>query len=143
MAQYGRVRYTDVYPGIDLIYYGNRQALEYDFVVAPGGDPANIRFAFRGARGARLNSSGDLILDMENGELAQRKPVVYQEIAGNKVLVAGDYLLERVSKSPTSLKARLVVGEYDRAYPLIVDPVISYSTYIAGSNCGPPFVPWM
>ncbi|MBS1212441.1 MAG: Cell surface protein, partial [Proteobacteria bacterium] len=77
---YGKVHYSEVYPGIDLVYYGNQRQLEHDFIVAPGADPARIRLAFDGARSLSLDPAGNLILDTGEGRLMWRKPVVYQPI---------------------------------------------------------------
>ena len=75
---YARVRYAGVYPGVDLIYYGNQRQLEYDFVVAPGADPKPIRLRFDGAKALKLDSAGSLVIAADNGEVAFHKPVVYQ-----------------------------------------------------------------
>ena len=79
MATYGKVRYAQVYPGIDLVYYGNQRQLEYDFVVAPGADPARIRLRFEGAREMRVDAQGDLVVETADGAVRWQKPVVYQE----------------------------------------------------------------
>src|SRR5205085_2547351 len=76
---YARVRYRDVYPGVSLVYYGNQQQLEYDFVVSPGGDPRQIKLAFKGSRPLHVNADGDLVLRVAGGEMRFHKPTVYQE----------------------------------------------------------------
>src|SRR5205814_2409450 len=76
---YRKVKYQDAYPGIDLVFYGNQRQLEYDFVVAPGADPAAIRLAFHGARRLTVDRRGDLVLSIGKSELRFLKPVVYQE----------------------------------------------------------------
>ena len=91
---YAKVRYSRVYPGIDLLYYGNQRRLEYDFVVAPRADPGRIMLAFAGAKRARLNSTGDLKLELESGSLRWRRPVCYQEIGGKRRYVPGNYILK-------------------------------------------------
>src|SRR5207253_1123716 len=87
LATYGKVRYRGVYPGIDLVYYGNQRQLEYDFVVAPGVNPAAIRFALTDARRLRVDQHGDLVADLPGGHIVWRHPVAYQEIAGKRLPV--------------------------------------------------------
>ena len=82
-----------MYPGIDIIYYGNQQQLEYDFQIAPGANPKDIRLAFSGARSLRVNASGDLVLSVAGGEIRQLKPVVYQEVDGARLNVPGRYVM--------------------------------------------------
>ena len=127
VATYARVHYSDVYPGIDLVYYGNQQQLEYDFVVAPGADPRRIRMVFDGARDVRIDTDGDLILSVAGGELRQRKPVVYQDVKGVRAPIAGRYVMKGRREIGFDL------GAYDRSRPLVIDPVLVYSTYLGGS----------
>jgi len=84
ISTYAKVKYEDVYPGVDLVYYGNQGQLEYDFVVAPGADPRLVTLAFEGAREVHIDARGELVLGVEGGEVRQHKPVVYQEVAGVK-----------------------------------------------------------
>jgi hypothetical protein len=129
VATYGKVRYANVYDGVDLIYYGARRQLEYDFLIAPGADARRIALRFDGARRARIDASGDLVLAMSAGvEVRQHKPVVYQEQDGARREVAGEYVL----KANGSVGFR--VGEYDRSLPLVIDPTINYSTLLGGSD---------
>ena len=125
---YAKVGYEDVYPGVDLVYYGNQGQLEYDFVVAPGADPRVITLAFDGAREVHIDARGELVLGVEGGEIRQHKPVVYQEVAGVRQEVAGRYVM----KGKRQVGFRL--AEYDRNLPLIIDPVLVYSTYLGGSS---------
>ena len=81
---YAKVKYEDVYPGVDLVYYGNQGQLEYDFVVAPGADPRLVTLAFEGARDVHIDARGELVLGVEGGEVRQHKPVVYQEVGGRQ-----------------------------------------------------------
>jgi len=93
---YAKVQYHDAYPGIDLAYYGNQGTVEYDFIVAPGADPDQIRLAFEGASAMHLADSGDLLLATDLGDVLVQKPLVYQlDQDGHKMLVAGHYLVER------------------------------------------------
>jgi len=132
VPHYGRVRHRDVYPGIDLVYYGNQERLEYDFVVAPGGDPTRIELAFDGADGLELDALGNLILRAGGGELRLHRPVVYQEVDAVRREVAGGYMLTDEGRVGIRLAA------YDRSRPLIVDPVLTYSTFLGslGNDIG-------
>ncbi len=119
VPQFGGVRCHEVYPGIDLVYYGNDGELEFDFVVAPGADPASIRLALDSAGHPVLHTAGDLVLD----GLRLRKPRVYQ---GSR-RVSGRYRLHE-------REATFELGAYDRSQPLVIDPVLSYSTYLGGTG---------
>src|ERR1043166_7088238 len=90
---YSRIRYRDVYPGVDAVYYGREGGLEYDLVVAPGAQPRLIRIRYAGARGLRIDAAGDLIIEAAGGTLRQKRPVIYQEIAGLRQRVEGGYEL--------------------------------------------------
>ena len=90
---YGKVRYSAVYRGIDLVYYGNGRQLEYDFIVAPGADPGVIALAFEGADALVVTAEGDLVLQTRGGELRLRKPLIYQEVGGTKRSVPGGYVV--------------------------------------------------
>jgi hypothetical protein len=125
---YGRVTYAGVYPGIDLVYYGNQGQLEYDFIVAPGIDPGLITLAFQGARDVQIDGRGELVLHVEGGEVRQRKPVVYQEIAGVRREVPGVYVLRQANQIGFAIAA------YDTSRPLIIDPILVYSTYLGGGG---------
>jgi hypothetical protein len=129
VPNYARVKFDHVYPGIDLIYYGNQQRLEYDFVVRPGAEPNQIRLAYSGADSMHLDSDGDLILNVQGKELMQRRPLVYQEVGGKRVEVAGGYKLTKRTG-----EVSFAVARYDHAKPLIVDPVLVYSTYSGGTG---------
>jgi len=124
---YARVKYAGVYPGIDLVYYGNQRQLEYDFVVAPGADPRPIRLQFAGAKRLRLDTDGDLIVSAANGAIAFHKPVIYQVKDGQRQPVDGQFAL--LAKGAIGFR----LGQYDHSKPLVIDPVLSYSTYLGGS----------
>ncbi len=133
LPTYARVAYRDVYPGTDLVYYGHAGQLEYDFVLAPGADPRNLRLRLdSGAHGAgaalRLDRSGDLLVSVPGGTLRQRAPVVYQGAGASRRLVAARYAL----RDAHTVGVRL--GAYDHHAPLVVDPALSYSTYLGGSG---------
>ena len=123
---YRKVRYEAVYPGIDLVYYGKQQQLEYDFIVAPGGDARRIKLRFAGARRLHPDARGDLLLDTKGGLIRQHRPFAYQEIDGHRREIACRY---RISSNEVTF----VVGQYDAGKPLIIDPVLSYSTYLGGA----------
>ena len=129
---YGRVRYKNVYPGIDLVYYGNHQQLEYDFAIAPGADPRQIQFEIKGANQIKLDGGGDLVLQTANGELHFQSPVVYQESNGLRVPVSGAYVMS------DSAHVAFHVAQYDVSKPLVIDPVLVYSTYLGGSGNDQP-----
>jgi hypothetical protein len=122
------VKYEAVYPGIDVLYYGNQAKLEYDFIVAAGADPDAIRLTFGGATALRLDASGDLLVGVGGSDVKLRRPVAFQNSNDSKVEVAASYDIgaDRI--------VSLELGEYDRTQPLIIDPVLVYSTYLGGSN---------
>ncbi len=129
---YAQVRYRNVYPGIDLIYYGNHQQLEYDFAVAPGVDPGLIQFEIQGAGEIQVDAEGNLILATGAGELHFQSPIVYQESHGQRIPVEGSYSMQ----DPTHIGFQ--VAHYDSSKPLVIDPVLVYSTYLGGSGTDQP-----
>jgi hypothetical protein len=128
IATYGRVEYADVYPGIDLIYHGNQKQLEYDFQVAPGADPSRIRLTVQGAASVSLDGQGDLVLHTAAGDVVEPAPSLYQEVNGARQAVAGHYVL---SADGT---VGFTVGAYDATRPLVIDPVLGYSTYLGAGG---------
>jgi hypothetical protein len=128
VPSYARVKYAGVYPGIDLVYYGNQRELEYDLVVAPGADPRRITLAFDGVRKLSLDPSGRLVLETSEGDLVQHAPVIYQDIGGTRRQVDGRYVLR------ASRRVGFEVARYDTTRPLIIDPVLTYSTYLGGGG---------
>jgi beta-propeller repeat-containing protein len=124
---YAKVHYQNVYRGIDLIYYGNQRQLEYDFVVAPGADPKKIVLGFKGADKIEIDAQGGLVLHTAGGALRQHKPVIYQEIEGVRTQIEGGYVLKGAKRVGFQLAA------YDRSRPLVIDPVLAYSTYLGGN----------
>ena len=127
IPSYGAVRYKNVYPGVDAVFYGNQQRLEYDFVVAPGADPKAIVLNIEGARKLGVNSRGDLMIGVARGGVALQKPVVYQEINGERREIAANYVI-------ADHHVRFSLADYDRTQPLTIDPVLNYSTYIGGES---------
>uniref|UniRef100_UPI000B360824 DUF7948 domain-containing protein n=1 Tax=Crenothrix polyspora TaxID=360316 RepID=UPI000B360824 len=125
IATYGKVKYEQVYPGIDLVYYGNQQQLEYDFIVAPGADPAKIQLSFAGQAlkdklVPSINTTGALLI----GEVLLKKPVIYQEIGGQRKAVDGQFVLK------ANKQIGFQVAAYDKTKSLVIDPVLVYSTYL-------------
>lgn len=127
VPQYARVHYQDIYPGIDVVFYGKQRQLEYDFLVAPGADPKKIKLSFGGASELHIDLEGNLILSTPYGDLIQHKPVIYQEFGGKRQSIAGGYVLH-------GKQASFQLAHYDDRQPLIIDPVLSYSTYLGGSG---------
>ncbi|MEW6657374.1 MAG: SBBP repeat-containing protein [Thermodesulfobacteriota bacterium] len=129
---YAGVLYEGAYPGIDLKFYGHGRELEYDVVVYPGADPGQVRFAYEGVEELRLTAEGHLALKLPGGgELIQKKPVVYQEIAGQRIAREARFA---VQKGGARLLAGFEVASYDKKYPLVIDPVLIYSTYLGGHD---------
>ena len=127
---YASVQYTGVYPGIDLVYHGNQRLLEYDFVVAPGADPRAIDLRFQGQKKLSVSRDGALVLAIGESEVIEHPPVVYQDIAGKRKMVAGRYVLRG------KYRVGFEVAEYDRTQSLVIDPTLLYSTYIGDSLWG-------
>jgi len=124
---YAKIKYAGVYPGIDLIYYGNQRQLEYDFVVAPGANPKPIRLQFAGAKRLKLAADGDLTVSATNGQIVFHTPVVYQVNDGERQPIDGQFAMLSANTVGFTL------GRYDHSKPLVIDPVLSYSTYLGGS----------
>jgi hypothetical protein len=139
VPNYAKVKYANVYPGVDLVYYGNQGKLEYDFVVSPGADPGAITLALDAGqskiqnRKSKIDKSGDLVVATDGGEVIFHKPVVYQPTTYyeprtmNQELVAGKYVAQ-------DNHITFEVASYDKTRPLVIDPTLAYSTYLGGSN---------
>jgi hypothetical protein len=128
VSSYARVKYADVYPGIDVVYYGNQDRLEQDFIVGPGSEPRAIKLSFDGVQRLRIDGNGELVLSVKRGELRQSKPIAYQVFEGQKREIASRY--RRTGKKQVGFE----VGAYDKSRPLVIDPVLVYSTYLGGSG---------
>ena len=128
IATYSRVRYRGVYPGIDVVYYGTQRLLEYDFVVAPGANPRSIRLRFTDAGRPLLNAAGELQFQGAPSAFTQHPPVAYQERDGVRIKVGARYRVLPDHEVALDLDA------YDSTLPLIVDPTLSYSSYLGGNN---------
>jgi photosystem II stability/assembly factor-like uncharacterized protein len=124
---YARIAYHDVYPGIDLVYYGTQQQLEYDFVLRTGASPADIAFDIAGGRSVKLDDTGNLVIETGTGSLIHRAPVLYQDVRGARTPIEGAYAIRPDGR------VTFKVGRYDSRLPLVIDPVLSYATYLGGS----------
>jgi Domain of unknown function DUF11/Beta-propeller repeat len=125
---YAKVRYEGVYPGVDLVYYGNEGKLEYDFVVSPGADAGAISLEVEGGDRVRCTAAGDLSIETKQGALSLLRPTVYQVKDGKRELV--DAQFEIASDNKLGFK----LGGYDRSRELVIDPVLKYSTFLGGSS---------
>ena len=129
---YERMVYRDVYKGIDLLFYGREQMLNYDFIVRPFADPSKIMVSFQGVDGIRVDREGNLVISTPVGDFVQRKPFLYQVIDGKRVQVDGRFKIHR-----TKLGERFSgfnVGDYDPSHELVIDPALVFSTYIGGNG---------
>jgi len=127
VANFGQVKYSSIYPGVDLVYYGNQRQLEYDYVVAPGADPNSIRLEVDGARKLRVDRQGDLVLELRHGAIRHHKPVIYQDINGSRREIAGNFILH-------GNRVAFQVGDYDHSKELVIDPSLAFLTYLGGSS---------
>ena len=123
---FAKVRYTGIYPGVDVVYYGNQRRLEYDFIVSPGADPKAIALDFSGAT-VDIDKDGNLVLSTDGDSLSMLRPYIYQEIDGAKRVVDGDYVKRADGR------IGFTVDHYDTARSLVIDPVLLYSTYLGGA----------
>lgn len=127
VPHYSRVHYDSVWPGIDLVYYGNQRQLEYDFIVQPGANPGLIRMSWHGADNLYVDNDGNLIAETVLGPVRQHKPVVYQNINGKRRHVDSRYAL-------AGNQVSFELGHYDAKQPLVIDPILSYSSYLGGGT---------
>ncbi len=125
---YGRVRWNGVYPGVDLVFHGNQDRLEYDFEIAAARDPRKIKLAFEGVDQLRINNAGDLLLRAGTVEIRQPKPFAYQIVAGKKQPIDAAYWIDR------SNRVRFRTGPYDRSRALVIDPEIVFQQTFGGSG---------
>ncbi len=120
---FSQVRYLGVYPGIDLIYYGNQGRLEFDLKLAPGADPRAIRLGIAGASGVEVNQSGDLVMHLGRRAITMLKPVAYQELRGKRIAITASY--RKMGKNQVGI----AVAKYERKLALIIDPCVMFSTF--------------
>ncbi len=126
VPSYRRVRYAGVWAGVDLVWHGRENALEYDFIVAPGVDPSRIAIEVDGAKRLRIDAEGNLVAETAAGDVLQRAPVVYQDGPCGRTRVAGKYALRK-------RRVTFDVAAYDKTLPLVIDPVLTYSTFLGGA----------
>ncbi len=138
---FARVEVTSVYPGVDLVYYGNQRQLEYDFIVAPDSDPNQIRLNLDGANEVSIDANGDLMVRLEGREVRFRKPVIYQPGKRNREEISGGYQIneaprhaETDASQPRRWQVSFALGKYDRSLPLVIDPIVWNSSYLGGSG---------
>ena len=128
VPHYSKIKYKNVYPGVDLLYYGSDRRLEYDFILSPGVNYSVIELAFDGADKLNVDRNGDLIINVAGLAIRQFRPKVYQWIDGKQQTVDGAY---RISHGD---RVQFALGRYDRSQPLVIDPVLQYSTYVGGTG---------
>ncbi len=132
ITAYQRVKYNGLYPGIDLVLYGNQREIEYDFVVQPGADLRKITLKIDGPASVKINKNGDIVFNMYGGDMLMRKPNIYQELDGRKKTINGIYVVN--NKNPKTTTISFKVDDYNKTLPLVIDPVLQYSTYLGGSS---------
>jgi hypothetical protein len=124
---FGRIRYSQVYAGIDLVFHGEEHQLEYDFVVAPHADPRAIQLELSGQKSLRVEDSGDLVIDTEAGEIRWKKPEIYQDAGGARRSIDGRFHVDHS-------RVTFEVAAYDSTRTLVIDPTLRYSTYLGGTG---------
>src|ERR1700722_13009684 len=127
IPQFAQVRYENVYPGINLLFYGNQGRLEYDFQVAPGSDPKQAELEFNGAKGIKVRE-GALVIATNNGSVRLEAPSIYQQVNGRRQPVAGSFVVRGANRAGFAIPA------YDHSRELVIDPVLAFSTYFGGSG---------
>jgi hypothetical protein len=127
ISTFRQVHYSDTWPGVDLVWYGTQNKLEYDFIIKPGSDVTQVRLSFAGADKLSVNETGDLVLKVNGEEMVQSAPVVYQDGDAGRVTVRGKYVLKGADE------IGFEVGPYDINKPLVIDPILVYSSYIGGA----------
>ncbi len=128
IPNYSKVLYKDVYPNIDLIYYGNPHSLEYDYILFPGADPGVIEMEFEGAESMVLDDQGNLLIKTQSRKILQHAPKIYQQIRGKKEKVAGGYILKKDNR------VGYKVASYNQELPLVIDPILEFSSYLGGTG---------
>jgi hypothetical protein len=128
VKQYSSVSYREVYPGVNMVFHGAQRQLEFDFVVSPGANPKSIALGFKGARKLNTDDSGNLVLNSSAGDVVLHKPVAYQEKDGKREIVEAAFALKNRNEVALNL------GTYDRGRELVIDPSLSYATYLGGSQ---------
>jgi hypothetical protein len=127
VKQYSTVSYRDVYPGVNMVFHGAQRQLEFDFVVSPGADPKTIGLGFKGAQRLATDAAGNLVLASSAGDVVLHKPVAYQKQDGKREIVEAGFQVKNNNEVALSL------GDYDRKRELVIDPSLSYATYLGGT----------
>ncbi|HYA24443.1 MAG TPA: SBBP repeat-containing protein, partial [Terriglobales bacterium] len=127
VPQFGRVRYANIYPGVDLVFYGKQRRLEYDFEVLPGGDPHQVALKFEGTQAMSIDPRGDLVLQIPGGDVRLQALRIYQKVGETEQPVQGRFEPRGKNEVGFALQA------YDRSRTLVIDPILTYSTYLGGS----------
>jgi len=127
VPHFARVRYREVYPGVDLVYYGKQGQLEYDFEIAPDADPAVVQLSFEGHK-VVLDQNGDLVVRTDAGDARLHAPVIYQELGAGKKTIPGKFVFQADNR------VAFEIGAYDHSRRLVIDPTLSYSSYLGGSG---------
>jgi hypothetical protein len=125
---FAQVKYLSVYPGVDVLWYGDQREFEYDVIVAPGADPSAVRLDVSGARSVEIDPRGDLVLGTEAGQMTMRKPSLYQDAGSARRAVDGGYVLL------PDHRIGFRVGPYDTSRPLVIDPIVAFSTFLGGTG---------
>ena len=129
-----KVNYAEVYKGVDLVYYGNRRQLEYDFVVAPNADASQIRWAIPAANKADVDNAGQLVLHINGSDVQMKKPVVYQTINNERIEIAASYSIQNPKSKIQNQEVGFTLGDYDHTAPLVIDPVVVFSSSLLDGN---------
>ncbi|HVA93782.1 MAG TPA: SBBP repeat-containing protein, partial [Candidatus Dormibacteraeota bacterium] len=131
VPNYARVEYRNIYPGVNLVYYGNQGRLEDDFEVEPGANPRVIRLEISGAKKITLDRAGNAVLSVPGGQVVLEKPAIYQQPSGRDApqqKIGGHYVVEARNR------LGFVLGAYDRSRRVVIDPTLVYSTYLGGNS---------
>jgi hypothetical protein len=128
IPNYGRIRFDGVYPGIDVVYYGRQRELEYDLIVAPGADPGDVRLSMDGADDLSIDDVGDLVLSIGSRRVKLQRPLVYQSEGQHQRTIDSAFRLV------AGKEVAIAIGEYDASKPLVIDPVVSYASFLGGSG---------
>lgn len=128
VPRFSEVRYHEIYPDIDVVYYANQYGeLEYDLILAPGADPKVVSLAFDGVERVSLDKSGNLVLHTSRGNIVQQAPIAYQNSNGERITIDSHYVMS------DNKRVALQLAAYDETQPLVIDPVLAYGTYLGGS----------
>ena len=128
VPRFKKIAYHQIYPGVDLVFYGNEGHLEYDILLSPGADLKQVKLAFRGTDGIGIDGAGDLVMTVGYEEILQRRPVVYQMVDGQRRELRAEYVLSGKEE------VGIAVEGYDPGQPLVIDPVLVYASYLGGSE---------